>query len=91
MLLVLLVRAEIEVSRKRKQKDGLNQNDITEGRREIQKHSEIYLPICFYETASFSRRLAKKNHSFDGIEAQNLEEKNSALCEPLTHHDVVAV
>ena len=55
---------EIERSRKRNQKDGLNQNDITggitEGRSEIQKHIEIYLPSCFYETTSFSRRLAKR-------------------------------
>ena len=37
-----LASEEIERSRKRNQKDGLNQNDITEGRSEIQKHIEIY-------------------------------------------------
>ena len=59
----LVASEEIERSRKRNQKDGLNQNDITEGRSDIQKHIEIYWTTNFYETTSFSRRLAQKNHS----------------------------
>ena len=59
-LVLVLASEEIERSRKRNQKDGLNQNDITEGRSEIQKHIEIYLPIVFMKRRRFPAAWSKR-------------------------------
>ena len=58
--MLLVASGELEVSRKRKQKGGLNQNDITEGRTEIQKHIVIYLYAAFMKRRRFPAAWPKR-------------------------------